>query len=135
MPHDAFHQPLAQAASSMRFKNEHIAQVCDRGEIADHACEADLYAATIINAKAQRMLNRSCHDLPRNSFRPVTFRQEPVNHVQIETGSVRANQELSATGLDDRVRIGSLSSLHQYILTGCHPSAFCAQRLDEQVGK
>ena len=79
----------------MRFEDKYITQIRDCGEIADDPGKADLRATTIINAKAQRMLDRSRHDFPRNSFRPIAIPQEPVNHIQIEAGTVGADEELT----------------------------------------
>ena len=82
----------------MRLQHEYIAEIGDCGEIADHPGKADLHAATIINAKAQRMLDRSRHDFPRNSLRPIAIRQEPVNHIQIEAGRIGADEKLVRAG-------------------------------------
>ncbi len=52
MLHDAFHQPLAETATAMPFEHEDIADIRDRREVADHAGEANLRAASIVNAEA-----------------------------------------------------------------------------------
>ena len=115
MPHDAFHQPLAQAASAMRFEHEHVAKIRDRSEVANHPGKAHL-STTIINAKAERMLDRPRHNFARNSFRPIAVRQEPMNHVQVEADGVGTDQELAAPGLHDHVGMDGLRRLHLHIL-------------------
>src|ERR1700745_2824121 len=70
----------------------------------------------MINAKAQRMLNRPRHDIPRNAFRPVAIRQESVDHVEIEQRAVRADQELSASRLRRSLREHAGNGIHHYIL-------------------
>ena len=71
----------------------------------------------MINAKAQRMLNRLRHDIPRNPLRPIAIRQESVNHVQIKPGAVRADQKLSASRFDRSVRGDARNTIHHSILT------------------
>ena len=61
---------LLEPAAAMRFEHKHIANIGDRGEIADHPGKAHLCAVTIINAKAQRMLDR-----PRPRLRGIPFAQ------------------------------------------------------------
>lgn len=121
MLHDAFHQPLTQPASTMRLENKNVAEIRDRGKVADHAGKADLCTATIINAKAQRMLDGSRHDLSRNSLRPIAIRQESVNDIQIEAGRVGADQVFATQVLDNCVGVGG--GLHLYILNRGQPQS------------
>ena len=79
--------------------------ISDRGEIADHPGKAHLRAATIINAKAQRMLDRPGDHVARNSLSPIAIRQELVDDVQIESRGIGADEKLAATVLDDHVGI------------------------------
>src|SRR5580704_11148989 len=75
---DALHQPLAQSAPTMRLQYKYITQISHGGKVTDHAGKTHLRTASIIDAEAQRVLNRSRHDFPRNALGPVTIRQETV---------------------------------------------------------
>ena len=59
MLHKALHQPLANTVSAIGFEHKYVADIGDRGEIADHTGEADLRAISIINAETERMLGSS----------------------------------------------------------------------------
>src|ERR1700731_5235848 len=101
MLHDALHEPLTQSATTMRLEHEYVPQIGVGGAIADHAGEANLRAFRIINAKAQRMLDGSRHDLARDTFRPVRVREKAANDLQIQEFAVCANQETAMTMLND----------------------------------
>src|SRR6202023_3392376 len=62
MLHDALHEPLTQSATTMRLEHEYVPQVRVGGAIADHTGEANLRVFSIINAKAERMLDGSPRD-------------------------------------------------------------------------
>src|SRR5579863_7628555 len=106
MVHDALHHPLAQPASAMRRPHEHIAEIRDRGEVADHPREAYLRTTPIINAEAQGMLNGSGHHFPRNALGPIAIRQESVDHVEIQPRGVSADKELPAALLENLTGTG-----------------------------
>src|SRR5580700_4059899 len=57
MLHDAFQQPPTQSTATMGVQHENVAEVRDGGEIADHPGKPNLAARTIINPKAQGMLD------------------------------------------------------------------------------
>jgi hypothetical protein len=99
----------------MHIEHKYVPDIGNRCKIADHPRKADLRASTIINAKAQGMLDRSRHDFPRNALRPVTVREEAVNRIQIKAGGIGANQAISAPVLDDHLGIGEF---HFHILKG-----------------
>lgn len=105
----------------MRFQNKYIAEIRDGGEIANHSREANLRATLIINAKAQRMLDRSLHYFPGDSFCPIAVRQEAMNHIQIQTPAIGTDQKLAAPRLDFASKI--LSWIHPNILNGRGHSA------------
>jgi hypothetical protein len=107
MPHNALHQPLPQPVPAMRLQYEHIAKVSHGGEVTDHSCKSHLRPAPIINAKAQRMVDGSCHNFPWNPLSPIAIRQKLVDHIQVESSGVRTDHELAMSGLDDPVGIGS----------------------------
>src|SRR5271157_5905345 len=100
----------------MGFQHEDITNICDRSEITDHAGKTDLLAPVVINSKAERMLNRSSNDLSRNTLGPVTIRQEPVNHIQIETPTAGTDQKLAAPVLRHHFGIDSAAGRHAHIL-------------------
>ena len=83
----------------MRFEHKHVAQISDGSEIADHPGKAHLRAATIINAKAQRVLYRSGNYVAGNALRPVAIREESVDDVQIEPGRICADDKFAAAEL------------------------------------
>lgn len=116
MLHDALDPVLAQAVSPMRLHNEHVSNRGVGSKVADDPGEANLRAATIITATAQRVLDRSRDDVARDSFGPIAIRPESVNHLQIEASMIGANQELTLSRLYNRVRIGRLSKRHLLIL-------------------
>ena len=98
----------------MRFQDKDVADIRNRRKIADHPGKGDLRAATIINAKAQGMLDGSLHGLPRNSLRPIAVREELVDDVHVEAGGIGADQEFATTVLDDVT--GCLGRRHRFIL-------------------
>ena len=73
----------------MGFQYEHIADIRHRGKIADDPGKADLRTATIIDAKAQGVLDGSCNDIPRDALGPVAVCQESVNHFEIRGANGR----------------------------------------------
>src|SRR5437879_5267524 len=82
MPHDALHEPLTQPAPAIRLQHKHVAKISEGCEIADDARKSDLpgfSVGLIINAEAQRMLDRPGHNVAWNVLSPVAIRQEPVN--------------------------------------------------------
>src|ERR1700733_1390358 len=101
MRHDTLHQPLTQAASAVRFQHEHIAQISDGSEIADHAGKSNLRAVSIINSKTERVLNRPSDNLFRNSLRPITICEEIVNYIQVQPRMIGADQKITAPIFSD----------------------------------
>ena len=85
----------------MRFQNKNIAQVGYSGEVADYAGKANLGTLVIINPEAQRMLDGARDGLARDAFGPITICEEVINDLKIEPSGIRADEELSATVLDD----------------------------------
>jgi hypothetical protein len=116
MLHNAFHQPLAQPAAAMHIEHEYVPDIGDRREVADHPGKADLRAGIIINAKTQRVLDGSRHNVSWNAFRPITIRQEIVDRIQIKARWVSTYGEFAAPVLGDHSGIGSLSRPHGSIL-------------------
>ena len=68
----------------MRFQHEHVAQARYRSEITHHPGKAHLRPATIINPKAQGMLDGARYYLSRYSLGPVTVRQKFMDDTQSE---------------------------------------------------
>src|SRR5208282_1706862 len=101
MLRDAFHHPLTQPAPAMRFQYEHISEIRHRGKVADDPGKADLRTATIINAKAQGMLDGSCNNFLRDVLGPIAVREESVNHFEIEDRTIGADHEFAAAVHDD----------------------------------
>ncbi len=85
----------------MRLQNKNIAQIGHGREIADHAGKANLLAATIINSKAQGMLDGSRHDLARDALGPIAIGQEAVDDIEIEARGIGGDEEFAAALLDD----------------------------------
>jgi len=85
----------------MRLQNKYIAEIRNRGKIADHPRKAHLRTATIINAKAQTVLDGSRHDLTWDALGPIAVAQKSMNDIQIEAGRVGAYNKFSTTVLDD----------------------------------
>ena len=103
---DALHHPLAQAASAMRFQHKDVAKIRDRGKVGDHPSESNL-SFTIINAKAQRVLDGTLDHFSRNSVRPIAVRQKSVDHIRSSrAGSVLITNSLCRDSTDP-VGIGS----------------------------
>src|ERR1700757_38900 len=100
----------------MRFQHEHIAEICDRRKIADHPRKANLSAATIINPKAQRMLDGPRHHLPRNALRPIAIGQEIVDDMKIESSGIGADPEFTAPELGITRGNCRVSPLHEAIV-------------------
>src|SRR5216684_6954637 len=96
MLNDALHQPLAETTPAMRFQHENVAEIPDGGVIADDSRKSCLSAATIINAKAQRVLDRTRHNFARDACGPVAVGKETVNDGQIQTFAVSANQKIAS---------------------------------------
>ena len=69
-------------------------------------------APTIINAKAQRVLDGSRHDLAWNSLGPIAIRQESMNDIEIEAGTVCTDQKLAAPEFDCQFRTRRRHSRH-----------------------
>src|SRR5215471_17184892 len=121
MPHDALHHPLAKPAPVISVQHEYIAQISKRRKIADHTSKPNLRSPKrsgcpsqarswlewgfsrhiMINPKAQRMLDRSGNDLPRNSLCPIASGQKPMNQIQILTRRISTDQKLPKPGLED----------------------------------
>jgi len=80
----------------MRFQHENVAEIRDGGVITDDSRKSCLSAATIINAKAQGVLDRSRHNITRDAFCPVAVGKETVNDGQIQTFAVSANQKIAS---------------------------------------
>jgi len=108
----------------MRFEHEHVAKVRDRREIADDASKADLPCSSMINAEAQRVLDRAGDNISRNSLRPVAIRQEFVDRIYIDPRGIGADAVLSAPVFDRDRTLTSTTKVHQHILNGIRQSAF-----------
>jgi hypothetical protein len=96
----ALHQQLPQPLPAMRFQHEYIGNISIGGKIADHSGKANLRAATIINTKAQRMLDRPRHNFAWNAFGPIAAAQKPVDHIQIEPRGIGADQKFVSPMLE-----------------------------------
>jgi len=127
MLHDALHHPLAQPVSAMRFEHEYIAEISDGCEIADDASKADLPCSSMINAEAQRMLDRAGDNISRNSLRPIAIRQEFVDRIYIDPRGIGVDAVLSAPVFDWDRSLTSISKVHQHILNGIQHSAVSIQ--------
>ncbi len=131
---NALHQPLAEPASAVRFQHEHIADIRDGSEVADHAGETDLRALPIINAETKRVLDRPGHDFPGDALGPIAIGQKTVNHIQTQALTVGTDQELAppvlhhSFGIEDAPRHAHILPLDRYSNAvrrneaSCHPS-------------
>jgi hypothetical protein len=98
MLHDAFDQPFAQAPAALIRKHEHVAQIGVGCEVGNNAGEAYL-AAGSVDSEAERMGNRSCHDILWNPSGPVTPGEKAVDEIEIETRRIGAHEEASLAPL------------------------------------
>src|SRR5438445_11329784 len=100
----------------MRFEHEHVADIRHRGKIADYPGKADLCTTAVIDAETKRVLDGTSDDFTRNSLDPIgLIRQEIVDHIQIETRRVCADEKVTASVLYDHLRFHDGRRLHLYI--------------------
>ncbi|MNT73864.1 hypothetical protein D3C72_2126210 [compost metagenome] len=82
---DIGHQRLAHTLAAHAVQHEHVAEVGEGGEIADHAGKRHLAAVLVVAADAQRAIQRALEDVARQAARPVGFAaQVAVHHVAVQ---------------------------------------------------
>src|SRR5579862_1260658 len=108
---DAFHQPLAESLAAVRLQHKHVAEISERGKVADDTGKSNLGAA-IVYSKTQRVLNRPRNNFSRDALRPMRVRQKIVNQAEIQAVAVGADHKLAAAIFDNRLAITHLDCFH-----------------------
>lgn len=79
----------------MLVKDENVREVSEGGPIGDYSRKTDL-RIVVVDAKTERVFNRTPHDVFRNILRPVRSSQETMHDFEIKPLRVAANRVLIA---------------------------------------
>ena len=100
MGEDGLDQPLAQVLAPVLLKDEHIRQVGEGGSVRDHPRKSHLLRAPV-HPEHQRVLHGPPHHVEGHAAGPVRPLQVAVDDVEIEAGSIVADDVLAAGPLLD----------------------------------
>ena len=100
----------------MRLENEHVSDASVGSEVSDHSRKSHLRALAIINAKAQRILDRPLYNLGRNPLGPIAIRQKAMDDLEVETRPAGTDQKFPTPLLHNAIDTRNACSLHRPIL-------------------